>query len=258
MAATLLVTLLTLVVAMSVLWLVSLVRTDASIVDPFWGLGFVLVGAIVWSRHPSYNTLPLLLLLLTTIWGLRLSVFLWWRNRGHGEDRRYSAMRAYHGKQFWWVSLGTVFLLQATILWFISLTIQVGIASSLASPSIPLAAIGVALWLIGFLFETIGDFQLAKFKSNPSNAGRVMDRGLWRFTRHPNYFGDCCEWWGLYLIAAANGATWTIVCPVLMTILLLKVSGVVLLEQTIVERRPEYLAYQQRTSSFFPWPPRQK
>jgi len=115
--------------------------------------------------------------------------------------------------------------------------------------------IGIVLWCIGLTFEAVGDFQMARFQADPQNAGRVLDRGLWRLTRHPNYFGDFCVWWGLYIIALASGAAWTIVSPLLMSFLLLKVSGVTLLEKTIIDRRPEYAAYQTRTSSFFPWPP---
>jgi steroid 5-alpha reductase family enzyme len=253
---TLSVTLATITATMILVWLLSLVRADASIVDPCWGSGFVLVAfASCWLNFPP-SARVILLVALTAIWGLRLSIFLLWRNWGHGEDRRYRAMRHYHGPRFGWVSLFTVFLLQAVILWFVSLPIQVAAAEAESSPMGWLDGIGVLLWVIGFAFEAIGDWQLARFKADPRNAGQVMTRGIWRFTRHPNYFGDCCIWWAIFLIAAAGGAWWTVLSPLLMTFLLLKVSGVTLLESTIVDRRPEYAAYQARTNAFFPGPPR--
>jgi steroid 5-alpha reductase family enzyme len=152
------------------------------------------------------------------------------------------------------VSLFTVFLLQAALLWFVSLPIQVSAALNSTNPLGWLDGAGIAIWGLGLLFEAVGDWQLARFKMEPDNAGRVMDRGLWRYTRHPNYFGDFCVWWGLYLIAAAGGAALTIFSPLLMTLLLLKISGVSLLERTIAERRPEYIAYMARTNAFFPGP----
>ncbi len=242
-------------------WGVSLLVRDASIIDPCWGLGFVLVSWLSWLSW-GLNTVAdwrsLLLAILTTVWGVRLSLYLLWRNAGHGEDRRYAAMRQFHGPRFWWVSLFTVFLLQAVILWFVSWPIQASASVGSQQPLGCLDGLGLAMWTIGFLFEAVGDWQLARFKANPANSGRVMDRGLWRYTRHPNYFGDCCVWWGIYLIAAANGVWWTIASPILMTFLLLKVSGVSLLERTIDDRRPEYAAYKTTTSSFLPWPPSTK
>lgn len=245
-----------LLVAMLALWLVSLKRRDASIVDPFWGMGFVIVGWTGWSLATGDSPRSLILVLLTTIWGLRLSLFLLRRNLGHGEDHRYAAMRAKYGDRFWFVSLFIVFLLQGVILWFVSLPIQVAMASGRPIPLGWLDALGGMLWALGVFFETVGDWQLARFRGDPANAGRVLDHGLWRYTRHPNYFGDFCVWWGLYLIAAAGGAWWTIASPLAMSILLLRVSGVSLLESTIRDRRPAYAAYQSRTNAFFPGPPR--
>lgn len=251
---TLLANLIVIVFAMIALWIVSTIRRDASIVDPFWGLGFVVVAWVAWFNNSPPGLRIAILTSLTTIWGLRLSLFLMWRNLGHGEDRRYAAMRAHHGARFWWVSLFTVFLLQGAILWFVSLPIQC--AAALKSLVLPgwIDAVGVAIWSIGMFFETVGDWQLARFKADPNSAGRVMDRGLWRYTRHPNYFGDFCVWWGIYLIAAAGGAWFTILSPLLMTTLLMKVSGVRLLESTIADRRPSYVAYMARTNAFFPGP----
>jgi len=239
-------------VLMFLLWLVATTRRDASIVDPFWGTGFIVVAWLSCVLNTPADVRPGLLACLTTVWGLRLSLFLLWRNWGHGEDRRYETMRQHHGARFWWVSLFTVFVLQGVILWFVAMPLQVAAAINTAASVGWLDAIGAAVWGIGFFFETVGDWQLARFKADPRNAGRVMDRGLWRYTRHPNYFGDFCVWWGLYLIAVAGGAWWTVASPVLMSLLLMKVSGVTLLESTIVERRPEYAAYKARTNAFFP------
>lgn len=253
---TLLTNLLVIVLAMVAVWVVGTLRRDVSIVDLFWGMGFVIVAWTSWLLARPAEPRTLLLAVLTTLWGVRLSLYLAWRNWGHGEDRRYAAMRAKDPERFWWLSLPRVFLLQAAILWFVAFPVQVAAAADLAAPLGWLDAVGAALWATGLVFEGVGDWQLARFKGDVANAGRVMDRGLWRFTRHPNYFGDFCVWWGLYLIAAAGGAGWTVVSPLLMSLLLLKVSGVSLLESTIVDRRPAYAAYQARTNAFFPGPPR--
>jgi steroid 5-alpha reductase family enzyme len=258
LSAILLSSLLLMLAVMTGLWLLSLVRRDVSLVDPFWGTGFIIVAWFALASIPreQHVTRSWLLIALTTIWGLRLSLYLLWRNWGHGEDRRYRAMRDHHGPRFWWVSLLTVFLLQGVILWIVSLPIQ---ASLVTASSIPLGWLdlaGVTLWSVGLFFEAVGDFQMARFQADPQNAGRVMDRGLWRFTRHPNYFGDFCVWWGLYLIAAAGGAGWTAGSPLLMSLLLMRISGVTLLESNITDRRPDYAAYQTRTNAFFPGPPK--
>jgi steroid 5-alpha reductase family enzyme len=247
---------LTILAAMLLLWLLGVYLRDVSIVDPFWGVGFVIVAWIAWTRSAPRNDRALLLAGLTTMWGLRLSLFLLWRNWGHAEDRRYAAMRAHHGARFWWVSLFTVFFLQGAILWFVALPVQFVAATGAFNRFNWLDAVGIAVWAIGMLFESVGDWQLARFKADPASAGRVMDRGLWRFTRHPNYFGDFCVWWGLYLVASAGGGWWTLASPLLMSFLLLKVSGVTLLESTIVDRRPDYAAYQAATNAFFPGPPK--
>lgn len=256
LAETLLSTLVVVLAVLSALWALSVRLRDASIVDPFWGTGFAIVAMVALGLNQPATNRGLILGMLTVVWGLRLSAYLLWRNWGHGEDRRYQAMRANQGDRFWWASLFTVFWLQAALLWFVSLPIQVAAVAGDQRPLGWLDAVGVALFLLGLGFESVGDWQLARFKRDPANRGRVMDRGLWRYTRHPNYFGDACVWWGLYLIAAAGGAWWTILSPLAMTILLLKVSGVSLLEKTITERRPEYAAYQARTNAFFPGPPR--
>ncbi len=241
---------------MLLVWLASVPLRNASIVDIFWGLGFVAVGWLTFVLNRSASLRPLVLVVAITLWGLRLAGYLAWRNIGKGEDYRYAAMRKYHGKRFWWVSLLTVFVLQGAVMWIVSLPVQVGQLSEAGLNW--LDALGLAIWVVGLTFETVGDIQLARFKADPANAGKVMNRGLWRYTRHPNYFGDFCVWWGIFLIAAAGGqAWWTIVSPLLMSFFLLRVSGVTLLENSLRERRAGYEEYIRTTSAFFPWPPRQ-
>ncbi|REJ94166.1 MAG: DUF1295 domain-containing protein [Planctomycetota bacterium] len=240
---------------MTLLWLLSVAKRDASIVDPFWGSGFVVVAWVAGLWFDFAHSRAYLLTGLTTLWGLRLSLYLLWRNAGKGEDFRYRAMREKHGANFWWVSFFTVFLLQGIIMWLVSWPVQFGQAAT-APPLGWLDAAGAVVCLIGILFEGVGDLQLARFKADPANQGRVMDRGLWRYTRHPNYFGDFCVWWGLYLVAAASGAWWTLPAPLLMSFFLIRVSGVPMLEKSLVERRAGYREYVARTSSFFPWPPK--
>jgi len=242
------------------LWGVSLVKRDVSIVDAFWGFGFVLVAWISCATNWPVSQKSFVIATLVTIWGLRLSGFLFWRKFGEPEDARYGAMRKTHGDRFWWVSLLTVFGLQAVLIWFISLPVQVtgGAAESAAMSFDFLDWVGLSLWAVGFFFESVGDWQLAQFKSNPQNQGKVLDTGLWRYTRHPNYNGDYCVWWGSFFLSVSSGGLWTILSPVVMSVLLLKVSGVSLLEKDIAERRPEYEAYKKRTSAFFPWIPSSK
>ncbi len=240
-----------------VLWVVSLRRHDASIVDTWWGPTFVAIAALGAAFGAGAPARRGLLLALVALWGLRLGLHIHRRNRGQGEDYRYGAMRAHWGERFGAVSLVTVFLLQATLALLIAAPLVA--AASAADPSslglLDLA--GVTLWLVGFLFETVGDAQLARFRRDPANRGKVMDRGLWRFTRHPNYFGDATLWWGYYLVAAsAPEARWSAVGPFVMTLLLLQVSGVALLEKGLAASKPGYADYVARTSAFFPWPPR--
>lgn len=238
------------------LWLASLWLRDASIVDPFWGLGFVVLAWVALLRSGATGWRPWTLTMLATVWGLRLSLWLAWRNWGHGEDRRYAAMRAKHGAGFAWVSLATVFVLQAVILWWIAWPLQATAWLDNGRPFGWLDGVAAAIWLSGLLFEAVGDWQLASFLRRRDNNSAVLDRGLWRYTRHPNYFGDCCVWWGHYLLAVAGGAWWTGLSPLLMTLLLLRVSGVALLERDIHERRPAYREYVRRTNAFFPGLPK--
>ncbi len=241
----------------TLLWAVSVAVRDTSIVDIFWGSGFVIVA---WATTLATDGSPArsaLLVALTTVWGLRLTLHLARRNLGKGEDFRYREMRTRHGDAWPLRSLWAVFWLQGLLLWIVSLPVQAGQADATPHGLTALDGIGVAVWCLGMFFEAVGDWQLDRFKADPSSAGQVMDRGLWRYTRHPNYFGDCAVWWGLYLVAlAAGSAWWTIAGPVVMTVLLVRVSGAGLLEQSIGSRRPGYADYIRRTSGFIPRPPR--
>ena len=244
---------------MFAVWLLSLIKRDASIVDVFWGLGFVVVAWLTFLRADGYLGRKVLITVLTTLWGLRLALYIFIRNWGHGEDRRYQAWRAQYGARFWWVSLFTVFGLQGVLLLIISLTLQIGQISAIPARLGVLDFLGVILWAVGFLFEAVADWQLYRFKADPENKGKVMNRGLWAYSRHANYFGESLVWWGLFLITLATpGSGWVVISPLLITVLLLKVSGVTLLEKTIVDSRPEYAEYIKSTSSFIPWFPRKE
>ncbi len=256
-AATALVVAATVVVVLMVLvWVASVALRDASIVDPIWGLGFVLVAWGVRLAVDGSSTRQWVLVALVSAWGLRLSGYLAWRNLGGGEDFRYQAMRRHWGQRFWWVSLFTVFGLQGLLMWTVSLPVQLGQVPDDPGLGV-LAVFGIVVWAVGLAFESVGDLQLVRFKADPANAGMVMDRGLWRYTRHPNYFGDACVWWGIALVAAESGlGAIGIVGAVVMTVLLRRVSGVTLLEKSLVKRRPGYEDYVARTSPFVPRRPR--
>ena len=247
----------TVVALVLITWLVGKSLGRFNVIDVAWGLGFVVVAwvAFVLSDGHGDDTRRLLVALLVTAWGGRLAAYIAWRSRGHGEDPRYAAMLEGHADPAR-RALG-IFLTQAVAIWFVSLPVQV----AMFEPSGPgaLLYLGTAVWAVGFAFESIGDRQLARFRADPANRGNVMDRGLWRFTRHPNYFGDACVWWGLYLIAAQQwvGAL-TILSPLVMTWTLTRKTGKPLLEAGMAERRPGYAGYVRRTSGFFPWPPKRE
>ncbi|MCG6940095.1 MAG: DUF1295 domain-containing protein [Thiohalocapsa sp.] len=243
------------VLAMAVAaWLASIRKHDVSIVDSLWSLFFLAMTITYIALAPALAERAYLLLFLVTVWAVRLSLFITLRNWGEPEDRRYQAIRADNEPGFWYKSFYIVFALQAILAWIISLPL-LGVVLG-ATPLGWLDFAAVALWLVGFGFEALGDQQLAHFKADPANRGKVLDTGLWRYTRHPNYFGEACLWWAYYGFAAAAGAWWTIIAPVLMTYLLLRVSGVALLEKDIGERRPAYRDYIRRTNAFFPGPPK--
>jgi steroid 5-alpha reductase family enzyme len=242
---------------LTVLWAVSLVLRDASIVDVFWGTGFVFVAWTAYALADGSQDRALLLALLVTAWGLRLTAHLAHRNLGKGEDYRYAEMRRRHGDAWPLRSLFVVFWLQGALIWVVSLPVQVAMADPTPAGLGVLDWVGTAVWAVGLTFEAVGDWQLSRFKADPANRGKVMDRGLWRYTRHPNYFGDFCVWWGIWLVALTAGSTWwTVVGPAVMSVLLIRVSGVALLERSLSRRRKGYADYVARTSAFFPRPPR--
>jgi len=243
-----------LLTSMTLLWLVSLRERDASIADPFWGPGFVLVATTYLLADGRVVARGALTMVLIVAWAARLAWHLWVRNRREGEDRRYRAMREASGDRFPWVSLFTVFWLQALLLWIVSAPLLGAIRSSASLGAWDAA--GTVLFLTGLTLETVADSQLARFRADPENEGRVLDSGLWRYSRHPNYFGDAVVWWGLYLVSIGGGAYWTFIGPALMTFLLLRVSGVPLLEEGLRRSRTGYTEYVERTSPFWPRPPR--
>jgi steroid 5-alpha reductase family enzyme len=235
-------------------WLVSLFRKNVTHVDSMWSL-FLMLSAYTYALLPNDLTPRMFLVLfLVSLWAIRLCVYLTWRNWGPHEDHRYEAIRQNNEPHFWIKSIYIIFGLQAVLAWIISMPLFGAIESKVLLTR--LDVLGGIVFTIGFVWETIADWQLSIFKANTNNKGKVLNSGLWRYSRHPNYFGECCVWWGFYLIAAAAGAWWTIVGPILMTLLLLKVSGVALLEKDIAERRPAYLSYIQNTNAFIPWFPK--
>ena len=243
--------------AMLALWLMSVLRRDASLVDIAWGPGFAGIACVAFAVSDGAFARRMLVVALALAWGLRLGAYLFWRNHGKGEDFRYQAMRRHWGARFPLVSLFTVFGLQGVLMWLVSLPLQVAQVARTPESLGALDLAGAALWLVGMVFESVGDWQLARFKADPASAGRVMDRGLWRYTRHPNYFGDCLVWWGFFAIASGvPGGAYTLVSPIVMTILLRRVSGVTLLERSLLKRREGYADYVARTNAFVPGPPR--
>lgn len=242
-------------------WIVSLVRHDASLVDRMWPV-FIASASVTYAAwmptQMPLTTRMLVVLSIVVVWAVRLCTYITWRNWGHGEDRRYQAIRQRNEPGFAWKSLVYVFMLQAVLAWIVSAPLlAAGSSGAHASASLSLLdVLGAALAVFGVAFEAVGDAQMARFKSQPANRGRVMDEGLWRYTRHPNYFGECCVWWGVFLMALAAGGVWSVISPLLMTVLLLNVSGVSLLEKDIEERRPAYRDYVRRTNAFIPGPPR--
>lgn len=245
----------TLLAVMSAVWVASVVRRDVSIVDIWWSLAILAAACVYASDADHLTPRRIAVLAAVGLWAIRLAAYLAWRGRGAREDRRYGAMRA-RQPRFQWSSLLVVFWLQAVLAWVISLPLlAVMHGEQPGSPGL-LDAVGAIMFAAGFGFEAIGDWQLARFKADPGNRGQVCDRGLWRYTRHPNYFGEAVLWWGLWCVAGANsGAPWAIVGPLLLTWLLLRVSGVTLLEADLLKQKPAYRDYLERTSAFLPMPP---
>lgn len=247
-------------IMMVTLWLLSLALRDASIVDIFWGIGFIAMGWTYFFVTDGFGLRKVLVVSIVTLWGLRLAGYILWRNAGKGEDFRYKKWREENGARWWWYSFFQVFLLQGILFWFISMPLLAAQTAATPASLTPFDFLGLAFWGVGLFFETVGDIQLARFKADLSNKGKVLDKGLWRYTRHPNYFGDFMVWWGYGIIAAGTGSLFgfiSLVGPALMSFLLLRVSGVTLLEKSLNEK-PGYKEYIERTSAFFPLPPKRQ
>lgn len=238
----------------SMTWLLSIFKRDVSIVDSIWSLMILTAASVYLWHNNAIGNREALIFLLVLIWALRLAIYLTWRNWGQPEDYRYQQIRTKYLPYFAIKSLLIIFVLQAVLAWLISMPLLTILTNSNSVSLVDTAAI--ILWFVGMCFETIADFQLYRFKVNPDNKGKVLDTGLWRYSRHPNYFGEFCIWWGFYLFAVSSGGWWTIISPLLMTFLLLRFSGVALLEKDIHERRPAYRAYISRTNAFLPGKPR--
>lgn len=246
----------TIVCLMLATWSVSLLRRDASIVDIAWGLGFVLVAWAAKFVSGASGSGNWLLLLMVTVWGLRLTGYLAKRNLGKGEDFRYRAMRRKHGERFAIVSLYSVFGLQGALMMLVSLPVSLGQRDTDAGAGF-IVLLGFVVWAVGLYFEVVGDAQLARFKRDPRNADQIMDQGLWGLTRHPNYFGDALVWWGLAIVGSSQGAgIWAFLGAAVMTVLLVRVSGAALLDRLLAKRKPGYAEYMARTSGFIPLPRR--
>ncbi len=242
---------------MAVLWLISIVIKNVSIVDLFWGMGFVLSATFYFLKTGEPEPRKTLLMVMVGLWGLRLSAYLTWRNSGKGEDFRYREFRKKYGEnRYWWISFFQTFLLQGILIWLISAPL---LGAMLSGPEKQLGILdflGIILWITGLAFEAGGDFQLARFRSDPGNKGKVLNTGFWRYTRHPNYFGDSAVWWGFGLFCISAGSYLPVLGSILMTALIIKVSGVALLEKSLKDKKPEYKEYIEKTSAFLPWFPK--
>lgn len=242
---------------MTLLWIISAIIKNVSIVDLFWGLGFVISAIFYFIQTGEADPRKTILLLLVTVWGLRLSGYLAMRNAGKGEDFRYREFRRKYGeKRYWWISFFQTFLLQGILMWLISAPL---LGAQLYGQEKPLGipdTLAVIIWITGFAFEAGGDWQLARFRSDPSNKGKVLDSGFWRYTRHPNYFGDSAVWWGYGLFCISAGSYLPVLGSILMTALIIRVSGVALLEKSLKDKKPEYREYIEKTSPFLPWFPK--
>ena len=241
---------------MTAVWAYSLRSADASLVDRFWGAGFILL-ALLYQALAGFPAHGWWVVALVALWGGRLSLYLTWRSWGAGEDARYAALRRSGGPGWARRSLVTVFGLQAVVLWLAAAPLLHAIARGDAEAwTAPLGLVAAAVFLVGWLYETVADAQLARFRADPRNAGAVCDRGLWRYSRHPNYFGEILVAWGLWGLAAAAGGWWTVFAPLLMTGLLLRVSGVPLLEAHLRQTRGGYAEYAAARNAILPGPPR--
>ena len=241
--------------AVTALFFIALKKKDNSVLDVFWGLGFILVGvtSIIFSQNIS--RIGIIVFSMVTLWGSRLAYHIYKRNHGKGEDKRYQTFRKIWGTSFVLKSYLNLFLLQGLLLLIISIS-MINVIVFRNNDLTLLDTIGILIWIIGFLFEVIGDWQLRRFKNNLSNKGKILTEGLWRYTRHPNYFGEATMWWGIWLLGISTPiGIVTVISPILITILLVRISGVTMLEKHY-EGDSAYEKYKQRTSSFFPWLPK--
>lgn len=246
-------------VLMTMLWIVSIIIKNVSIVDLFWGIGFVITSSFYFLKSDGNDTRKILIMALVALWGFRLSVYLAWRNIGKGEDFRYREFRKKYGeKRYWWISFFQTFLLQGVLMWLISAPLLGAQFYGTEKTTGILDYIGITFWITGILFEAGGDFQLAVFKANPANKGKVLNSGFWRYTRHPNYFGDSAVWWGYGFFCLAAGSWLPLLGSILMTVMIIRVSGVFLLEKSLKEQKPQYKEYIEKTSAFLPWFPKNK
>lgn len=248
--------------ALLALWLVAVRIRDVSFIDAVWGAGMAGLAALSWFQLDRPGARAHLIAAMAVLWGLRLGLHLFTRWRGHGEDSRYARMlgKAKERGKFASAALAYVFAPQAVLLFITCLPAQIGVLASSSPARLGwLAWVGLALWLIGMTFETLGDAQLKTFRADPANTEKVLDTGLWRYTRHPNYFGDTCVWWGIWLATLDSGRweAWvSAIGPLFVTFTLTRWSGKPLLEKGMAKRRPDYASYVKRTSGFIPLPPR--
>lgn len=250
-----LITVLAVFAYMTALFLLAIVKKRNDLVDNAWGMGFVLIAWLYFILLPSADWLRIMINILISVWAIRLSCFLFMRYKNRKEDFRYAQWRKDWGKSWLWRSYLQVFLLQG----FFMLTIAYPVflhRQPRGNPSFLIVLLGFIIWLIGFIFESVGDAQMLAFKRDPANQGKVMNKGLWKYTRHPNYFGESAMWWGIFVLSLNfEGGIFALASPVIITTLLLKVSGISLLEKKYKDK-PEYQSYILKTSSFFPLPPK--
>jgi len=247
----------TIAVIFLVAWRVSVAVHNASVADVAWPVAITAVAWVVYGLADGNRSRRLVLVTMATVWGVRLAAHLAWRVWRHPEDHRYAMVRRRHASDFARWSLWAIFGAQAVAAWVVALPLQAGQVGDRPRALTLAAVFGLALFAVGFVFETVADWQLARFRSRPGTEGRVLDQGLWAFSRHPNYFGEFCVWWGIFFVMApVPGGFASVVSPMLMTLLLLRVTGVARTERTIRHRRPGYVAYSRVTNAFFPGPPR--
>ena len=246
-------------VSFFLLWLIGVAMKDSSIVDIWWGLGLAVLSVVGYFVADGVAQRQLLITVLMIIWGVRLGGYIGWRNWG-AEDRRYARLRKHiedQGRSYAIYSLTRINGYQGMVMWVMSGLLAIVHTADAPETLGPLAFTGVALWIVGLLFETIADAQLSSFHANPDNATKVMDQGLWRYSRHPNYFGELCIWWGYFLIAVETPlGIVAIYAPLLMTYMIMGMLGKALVERRSLKKRPDYQAYIDRTSGIFPWPPK--